>query len=48
MGETASDPRRELRIRLFVAAQIGVPVIATCYRWATGHETWWGWQMFST
>ena len=33
---------------LFIAAQIGVPFIATLHRWLTGKESWWGWQMFSS
>jgi len=32
----------------FIAAQIGVPIVATLHRWITGKDSWWGWQMFSS
>lgn len=41
------SPRQRLAINLFIAAQIGVPIVATVYHWLTGVETWFGWQMFS-
>ena len=37
----------ERLIRVFIAAQIGIPIVATIHRWVTGRESWWGWQMFS-
>ncbi len=43
----AHSARERLWVKLFVAAQIGIPIVATLHRWLTGRESWWGWQMFS-
>jgi hypothetical protein len=47
---SAGDVRagtRERWVRLFIAAQVAIPVVATIYHGLTGIETWWGWSMFS-
>lgn len=43
----ARSARERLSVKLFIAAQIGIPIVATLHRWLTGRESWWGWQMFS-
>lgn len=46
-AETGAAVRKERWIRLFIAAQIAVPVVATIHQGLTGIESWWGWSMFS-
>lgn len=46
-GEAGAAVRKELWVRVFIAAQVAIPVLATIHRWVTGDLSLWGWQMFA-